>query len=99
VGTTVLLAVIVNFFNATGYLLSGNVDLPTVILMLLGSLTGIKIGCRLTNKVPDRLLKGVMITVIGLATILMFAKVCRTTVPEPPSGPRPTPIISPAADD
>lgn len=67
IGTDIVHAVPLTLVSGLGHLSMGNTNLPLLGILLAGSLPGIAIGSRLTGKLPDRMLR------IALATILCFA--------------------------
>jgi Flp pilus assembly protein protease CpaA len=52
-----------------GHLVAGNVDLRTMAWLLTGSIPGVLISSQFTLKVPDRVLR------LGLASVLMLSGV------------------------
>lgn len=74
VGTSVVIAVVLTFATAIVYMKGGNIDYGTAILMATGSMSGVAWGSKLAHKVPEKLLKSIMIVVILIAAIMMFTK-------------------------
>ncbi len=67
IGTDIVHAIPLTLVSGLGHLSVGNVNFALLGLLLAGSLPGIAMGSRLTGKLPDRVLR------IALASILMFA--------------------------
>jgi len=60
VGTDVFHAAALLWVAGIGHLVAGNVDLPVVAWLLLGSIPGVLIGSHFTLRVPDRVLRIVL---------------------------------------
>jgi uncharacterized protein len=67
VGTDVVHAIPLTFLAGASHFGMGNVDLPILGLLLIGSIPGIAIGTRLTGFVPDWALR------VALALVLFWA--------------------------
>jgi uncharacterized membrane protein YfcA len=67
IGTDIVHAIPLTFLAGASHLGMGNVDLPLLALLLLGSVPGIAIGSRITAHVPDWVLR------ITLALVLFWA--------------------------
>jgi hypothetical protein len=55
-----------------GHFIAGNVDMGAVGWLLIGSIPGVLIGSQLTLSIPERLLRGVLATVLGLAGLRLL---------------------------
>jgi hypothetical protein len=69
VGTDIFHAAALLWVAGFGHLVAGNVDLRTMGWLLTGSIPGVLISSQFTRKVPDRLLR------LGLASVLMLSGV------------------------
>jgi uncharacterized membrane protein YfcA len=67
VGTDIFHAAALLWVAGFGHLAAGNVDLRTMGWLLTGSIPGVLISSQFTRKVPDRLLR------LGLASVLMLS--------------------------
>jgi uncharacterized membrane protein YfcA len=67
VGTDIFQAALLLWVAGFGHLIAGNVDLRTVAWLLTGSIPGVLISSQFTRKVPDRVLR------LGLASVLMLS--------------------------
>ena len=67
VGSDVMFAAVLLPIAALGALVAGNVDVPLAVNLMLGSVPGVIIGSRLCSRMPERLLRP------AVATILVFA--------------------------
>lgn len=64
VGSSILIAVILSLAGSGVYLFYGNVNVVVAILMVIGSLLGVKVGSRISNKLPEIVLRRI---ITGLA--------------------------------
>jgi len=69
VGTDIFHAAALLWVAGFGHLVAGNVDLRTMAWLLTGSIPGVLISSQFTLKVPDRVLR------LGLASVLMLSGV------------------------
>jgi uncharacterized protein len=69
VGTDIVHAIPLTFLAGASHFGMGNVDLPILGLLLIGSVPGIALGSRITGLVPDWFLR------IVLATVLVWAAI------------------------
>jgi uncharacterized membrane protein YfcA len=69
VGTDIFHAAALLWVAGASHLIAGNVDLGATAWLLLGSVPGVLIGSQVTVKLPDRLLR------VGLATVLTLSGV------------------------
>jgi uncharacterized membrane protein YfcA len=67
VGTDIVHAIPLTFLAGMSHFSMGNVDMPILGVLLIGSVPGIALGSRITGYVPDWLLR------IALAIVLMWA--------------------------
>jgi len=67
VGTDIFHAAALLYVAGAGHWLAGNVDLGAVGWLLLGSIPGVLLGGHLTLSIPERPLRVVLATVLGLA--------------------------------
>jgi len=67
VGTDIFHAAALLWVAGFGHLVAGNVDLRTMAWLLTGSIPGVLISSQFTLKVPDRVLR------LGLASVLMLS--------------------------
>jgi uncharacterized membrane protein YfcA len=67
VGTDIVHAIPLTFLAGMSHFSMGNVDMPILGVLLIGSVPGIALGSRITGYVPDWLLR------IALALVLMWA--------------------------
>ncbi len=72
VGSSVFIAMVLTLITALVYGKDGGLDAPTAIIMAVGSLGGVRYGTRLSVKLPDQLLRLVMIGLILIAAIMML---------------------------
>jgi hypothetical protein len=73
VGSNMLFAVPLNAFPALVYLYAGNVNLPLLGLLLVGSIPGTLLGCKLNSRAPTKFLPFLvssLLIILGLLTIL-----------------------------
>ncbi|MCF7849238.1 MAG: sulfite exporter TauE/SafE family protein [Kiritimatiellales bacterium] len=73
VGSSIFMAMVLTFITALVYGKGGEVDAYSAIVMAVGSLLGVRYGSRLSVKLPDTLLRWIMIGVILTAAIMMVA--------------------------
>lgn len=71
VGSDIAHAVPLTFIAGLGYLFAGYVDLMLLLSLLVGSLPAIALGSRLSNRVPEKMLQG-LLTVILLGLGLYY---------------------------
>jgi uncharacterized protein len=76
VGTDIFHAAALLWVAGMGHLVAGNVDLGAAGWLLLGSVPGVLLGSQVTVKLPDRLLR------IGLATVLALSGVKLLDAPD-----------------
>lgn len=72
VGTDILHAVPLTILAGSGHLLLGNVNLPLLGSLLLGSIPGVLLGAHFSTRAPDGLLRPVIAGVLVLVAIKML---------------------------
>lgn len=72
VGSSIFIAMVLTLVTALVYGKGGSLQAPTAIIMAVGSLGGVRYGTRLSVKLPDQLLRIVMIALILAAAIMML---------------------------
>lgn len=71
VGSSIFIAMVLTFITAMIYGKGGELDIHSAVVMAVGSLAGVRYGSRLSVKLPDRLLRWIMIGLILAAAIMM----------------------------
>lgn len=74
VGSSIFIAVVLTLLTALIYSKGGAMDWTTAIVMSAGSLVGVPPGSKLSVKMPDKLLQGVVIALIFVAASVMIFK-------------------------
>jgi uncharacterized membrane protein YfcA len=74
VGTSIFVAVVLTLAASIVYGTGSQIDAATALIMAVGSLSGVYVGTRLSVRVPERLLRGVLVAVIIIAGIAMLLK-------------------------
>jgi len=72
VGTDIFHAAALLWVAGLGHLVAGNVDLPAVGWLLLGSIPGVLIGSQFTVRLPDRSLRLALATVLALSGVKLL---------------------------
>ena len=72
VGTSILISIIPTILGSTVYLISQNINFPVLLPMLLGSWPGVMFGSRLTARVPEHILKRILIAAILTGIVSFF---------------------------
>jgi uncharacterized membrane protein YfcA len=72
VGTDIFHAAALLYVAGFSHFVAGNVDLGAVGWLLVGSIPGVLIGSQLTVSIPERLLRGVLAIVLGLAGLRLL---------------------------
>ncbi len=72
VGSSIFIAMVLTLVTALVYGKGGSLQAHTAIIMAVGSLGGVRYGTRLSVKLPDQLLRIVMIALILAAAIMML---------------------------
>ncbi|MEN8255394.1 MAG: sulfite exporter TauE/SafE family protein [Verrucomicrobiota bacterium] len=77
VGTSIFISIALNLITASIYGGSKAVDIPTVVVMALGSLATVYYGSKLAVRLPDRLLKFMVFGLMFVTALLMVADAMR----------------------
>jgi uncharacterized membrane protein YfcA len=72
VGTDIFHAAALLYVAGFGHFIAGNVDLGAVGWLLIGSIPGVLLGSQLSVAIPDRPLRAVLATVLGLAGLRLL---------------------------
>jgi uncharacterized membrane protein YfcA len=72
VGSSIFIAVVLTLVTSFIYGKGGEVDKVTAIIMAVGSLSGVYYGSKLSARIPDRLLQGIVISLILTGAVLML---------------------------
>jgi uncharacterized protein len=72
VGTDIFHAAALLYVAGFGHFIAGNVDMGAVGWLLIGSIPGVLAGSQLSLSIPDRLLRGVLATVLGLSGLRLL---------------------------
>jgi uncharacterized membrane protein YfcA len=72
VGTDIFHAAALLYVAGTGHFVAGNVDMSTVGWLLIGSIPGVLAGSQLTLSIPERPLRGLLATVLGLSGLKLL---------------------------
>lgn len=72
VGTSILISIVPIVLGGLVYTLRQNINLPVLLPMFLGSLPGVVIASRLTRKIPQSILKAVLIIAIFAGMVSFF---------------------------
>jgi uncharacterized membrane protein YfcA len=67
VGTDIFHAAALLYVAGAGHFIAGNVDVRTVVWLLLGSIPGVLIGSNLTASIPEKALRGILAATLGVA--------------------------------
>lgn len=71
VGSSVFIAMVLTFVTSLIYGRGGEVDIHSAIIMAVGSLASVRYGSKLSAKLPDQMLRWIMIGLILVAAFLM----------------------------
>jgi len=77
VGTSMLVAIVMSTIGSFMYFLRGSMDIVVAVTMVLGSIPGVALGCRLSVKVPHRTLRLILFAVVTISVIVMLAGIKR----------------------
>lgn len=72
VGTDIFHAAALLYVAGAGHFVAGNVDVPTVAWLLLGSIPGVLIGSQLTASIPERALRGALAATLAVAGLKLI---------------------------
>jgi uncharacterized membrane protein YfcA len=73
VGTDLAYAIPLALVAGLGHLMLGNVDWPLLLSLLIGSAPGIWVGSHVSARIPERVLRPVLATVLALVAIKCLA--------------------------
>ncbi len=73
VGSSIAITFVLTFIMAVIYGSGGELDVRTAVIMAVGSLGGVHFGSRLSARMPEKLLRMVMVALIAFAAVLMLA--------------------------
>jgi uncharacterized membrane protein YfcA len=73
VGTSTLVSVLMSATAAFAYIMGGRTNPSVAVMMFIGAIPGVWLGCRLSVKVPHRVLEGILFAVVTISAIVMFA--------------------------
>nr|MBC8453941.1 sulfite exporter TauE/SafE family protein [PVC group bacterium] len=74
VGTSIFVAVVLTLLTSAVYFKGGEIDMQTAVCMALGSTVGVYWGSKMSVKVPEKTLQGIVIGVIVISGIMMLLK-------------------------
>jgi uncharacterized protein len=72
IGTDIFHAAALLYVAGFGHFLAGNVDMTTVGWLLIGSIPGVVAGSQLTLSIPDRPLRALLASVLGLSGLKLL---------------------------
>ncbi len=73
VGTSILISIVPVVLGGAVYTFNRNIDIPVLIPMFLGSLPGTIIGSRLTARIPQKIMRVILLSAIFAGMISFFA--------------------------
>ena len=73
VGTCILVAVVLTMVTSIVFLISGELESATAICMAVGSMVGVPLGSKLSVKLPENVLKIIVVAIIVTAAVLMLS--------------------------
>ena len=79
VGSSVTIAFVLTLLVAVIFGRGGELDVSTAVVMAVGSLGGVPLGSRLSVRMPDKVLRAVMVALIAFAAFMMLISLCQTT--------------------
>jgi uncharacterized protein len=74
VGTDIVHAIPLTLIAGLGHMALGHIDWRVLIALLVGSLPGIAVGSKLTGRLPDWVLRGLLATILVIAAIAIWRK-------------------------
>lgn len=79
VGSSILIAIVLCLATALIFWIGGGTgksqtDLPTAVIMAVGSLAGVRMGSKLSVKLPEKTLKSIVLALIAIALISLGIK-------------------------
>ena len=72
VGSSIFIALVLTMLTSVIYGRGGEVDWATALVMAAGSLIGVPLGSKLSVKIPDQILYGVVIALVFAVAIMML---------------------------
>jgi uncharacterized protein len=72
VGTDIFHAAALLYVAGAGHFVAGNVDVPTVAWLLVGSVPGVLIGSQLTASIPERALRAALAATLAVAGLKLI---------------------------
>jgi uncharacterized protein len=72
VGTDIFHAAALLYVAGAGHFVAGNVDLPTVGWLLVGSIPGVLVGIQRTGAFPERALRGILAATLGVSGVKLI---------------------------
>jgi uncharacterized protein len=72
IGTDIFHAAALLYVAGFGHVVAGNVDFSTVGWLLVGSIPGVLAGSQLSVSIPERALRGLLATVLGLSGLKLL---------------------------
>ncbi len=72
IGTSIAISLIVSSFGAVVYIYGGFVDFQTTIFLSIGSIPGVYVGSIIAVKIPEKILKIILICIIIVSGISLF---------------------------
>jgi uncharacterized membrane protein YfcA len=77
VGTSMLVAIVMSATGSFMYFLRGSMNMVVAVTMVLGSIPGVALGCRLSVKVPHKTLRIILFVVVTISVIVMLVGIRR----------------------
>lgn len=74
VGTDIAHAIPLTIVCGAGHFMLGNTNFQVLAMLLAGSIPGVMFGSRLSLRLPDKVLRGVLAAVLALAAVLLLLK-------------------------
>ena len=74
VGTALFLAFVMTLLTSLFYGVRGEQDIPTALIMSVSSTIGVWIGSRMSVKLPELLLRSIVLGLVILGAIMMCVK-------------------------
>jgi len=72
VGSSIVISLFLSSLGGVVYFLNGNVHLLNTLLLCIGSLPGVYLGSRFCVKIPERVLKIIVIVIVTVSGISLF---------------------------
>ena len=74
VGTDIAHAIPLTLISGAGHFMLGNTNLQILAMLLAGSIPGVVLGARLSQRIPDTTLRWLLAAVLALAAVLLLIK-------------------------